>query len=183
MAGIPYYYRESWGVGTNLQLHAMRQAWRLWQELKEKKDNLGESRIRERCVIIIALLGLSLSQLLGQNFSPSSKDRIPSLRDLWGDFLKKTELTDESIKHIDSRFQDFLNSYDACRHFGASKHERIDKLTYEAICGFVELSINIWDIILDHFKSKNNAAINFRSIRDILDENDDEEDEISPLMC
>lgn len=177
MSKIPYYYRQRWGVGTNLQLHSLRQAWRLWKNLQPKKDFLRSSRITERCVVIIDLLGLSISQLLGQNLSSSLKRRVPSLINLWNSFLGMDRLPKEKKKKIDNRFQEFSAFYDDCRHFGVSKHDKMDKLTFEAPAGYVELSLDIWDAVCDYFKASDHAALQFRSVRDILDEDEDQENE------
>jgi len=177
MPKIAYYYRESWGVGTNLQLHALRQAWRLWEELRSKKDALGLSRMRERCVVIVDLLGLSLSQLLGQNLSSSSEWRVPFLKDLWGRFKDVARIPNKCQTEIDKKFQDFMAFYDDCRHFGISKHEKINKLTAEATAGYIELALDIWDAVCDHFRADDNAALEFHSVREILDASEDEEDE------
>lgn len=177
MSKIPYYYRESWGVGTNLQLHALRQAWRLWEELRTKKDSLSLSRMRERCVVIIDLLGLSLSQLLGQNLSSFSDHRVPSLKDLWGQLMDVARIPSRCKTEIDKKFKKFVLFYDDCRHFGISKHEKINKLTVEATSGFMKLALDIWDVVCDHFRTDDNAALEFHSVRDVLDANEDEEDE------
>jgi hypothetical protein len=175
MSRIPYYYRQSWGVGTNLQLHSLRQAWRLWADLRKKQDLLRPRPIRERCVAIIDLLGLSISQLLGQNFSHSLKLKIPSLEDLWNSLQTVIILSKDEKKSLNHRFKEFLIFYNDCRHFGSAKHDKIDTLTLETTAEFVELALNIWDTVCGYFKSANSATINFDSVRNILDENEDEE--------
>jgi len=176
MCELPYYYRQSWGVGTNLQLHSLRQAWRLWGELQHKKEILKdrESRIRERCVVIVDLLGLSLTQLLGQNFGGTST-KIPPPKCLMSSFLKVVKLSEQDKKDIADKFSDFLSFYDGCRHFGLPKHEKINQLTFEITREFVELAIEIWDLVCSHFRSDCNAALNFVSVRDILDDDEDYE--------
>jgi hypothetical protein len=177
MSKVPYYYRESWGVGTNLQLHSLRQAWRLWGDLRQKQGFLKPSRITERCVVIIDLLGLSMSQLLGQNFSRSLEPRIPSLENLWKSFLGVVSLTEEKKESLKHRFQAFLVFYDDCRHFGTAKHDKIDTLTLEATVEYVELALDIWDAVCGHFRTTDNAALEFKSVRNILDESEEEESE------
>jgi len=128
-------------------------------------------------VVVIDLLGLSLSQLLGQNLSSSSEQRVPFLRDLWGRFMDVARIPKECKARLDNKFKEFMPLYDACRHFGISKHEKIDSLTLEATAGHVELVFDIWDALLDHFRTDDNAALEFHSVRDILDKNEDEENE------
>jgi hypothetical protein len=78
---------------------------------------------------------------------------------------------------IDKKFQEFMALYDDCRHFGISKHDKINKLNAEATAGYVDLALDIWDAVCDHFRNDENAALKFHSVRDILDSNEDEEDE------
>jgi hypothetical protein len=177
MTKVPYYYRQSWGVGTNLQLHSLRQAWRLWGDLRKRPGLLNPSRITEHCVVIIDLLGLSISQLLGQNFSHSLKGKIPSLENLWKSLLGVVSLQKDKKKSINHRFLEFLAFYDDCRHFGAVKHDKIDTLTIEATAEYVELALDIWDAVCAHFRTTDKATLDFNSVRNILDENEDEESE------
>ena len=177
MKSIPFYYRESWGIGTNLQLHSLRKAWRCWKDLQSKKDSLGESRIRERCVVTVALLGLSVSQLLGQNVPINSKD-MPPPRRLLQIFLNKTSLPKQQKTSVIKRYNRFLDFYDDCRHFGAPKHERIGSLSLQDTEDFLYLAIEIWDLVLDRFRRSHNAPLQFKSISEILDRNEEDEEEI-----
>jgi len=176
MTKPPYYYRQSWGIGTNLQLHSLHQAWRLFQELKSKKESLREGRIRERCVIIVDLLGLSLSQLLGQSYTSASA-RIPPPGKLLESFLCRNDLVNEKKNKIIERFTSFIGFYNDCRHFGASKHVKIDKLTFDIVKDFFSLTIEIWDIICNYAKSKYESILEFDTIKNILEYNEDDEDE------
>lgn len=171
-----YYYRQSWGKGTNLQLHSLRQAWRLFNDLQSKKDSLREGRIRERCVVIIDLLGLSLSQLLGMNYiSPSAK--IPPPRELLKSFLDRIDVENEKKKEIAKKFSDFIDFYDDCRHFGSSKNDKIEELSFSLTIDFFSLAIEIWDIVCNHAKSKQKGTIEFDTVKSILDFDEDKEDE------
>lgn len=151
ITSLPYYVRESWGIGTNLQLHSLRKAWRCWLDLLSKKDSLNESRRRERCVVIVDFLGLSLSQLLGQNVAVPSK-HVPPPQELLPSFLKKTSLPKQQKTSVIKRFKQFLAYYDDCRHFGAPKHVRIDNLSLQNTEAFLNLAIEIWDLVIDHFR-------------------------------
>lgn len=164
-----YYYRQSWGIGTNLQLHSLRQAWKLLCDVKSKSKSLRDGRIRERCVVIVDLIGLSLSQLLGQNYASESSS-VPSPRHLIELCLSESDLSDESKKRILIKFTDFLSYYDDCRHFGSPKHKKIDTLTLEKTDDFFSLAIEIWNLVCKHHD------LEFDSIKNILDTNEDEED-------
>ena len=178
MNKLPYYYQQSWGVGTNLQLHSLRQAWRLWKELQFKKnDKIKDSRIRERCVVIVDLLGLSLSQLLGQNFSKSNTDKVPPPKSLLESFLNSSDLPKNTESDIRNRFEKFITFYDDIRHFGVSKHDTIDQLTFEETERFINLTIELWDYVCNHYKSKKETSICFKSIREIIEITDDDESE------
>lgn len=177
MTSLPYYVRESWGIGTNLQLHSLRKAWRCWLDLRSKKYSLSESRIRERCVIIVDLLGLSLSQLLGQNVAIPSK-RVPPPQELLPSFLNQTGLPKQQKTSVIKRFNQFLAFYDDCRHFGTPKHVRIDRLSLQATEAFLNLAIEIWDLVIDHFRRGRESSLQFKSVRDILEKDEEYEEEI-----
>ena len=178
MIGGPYYCRESSGFGTNLQLYSLRVAWRLLNELKSRQEHLQESRIRERCVVIMDLLGLSLSQLLGQN-TPSNSKMVPSPTKMLDNLLINTNMDLNKKQNLKNQFEKFVEFYDACRHFGISKHENIDRLTLNITDDFCELAIEIWDFVCVHSDSDSHAShpVDFNSVREILD--DDEEDNIN----
>jgi hypothetical protein len=177
MPEVLYYYRQSWGVGTNLQLHSLRQAWRLWNDLKNKQDSLSPSRIKERSVVIIDLLGLSLSQLLGQNFSHPKQTKTPSPEALFNSFLSVVNLTEDRKTLFKQKFQLFLPFYDACRHFGAAKHEKIDTISIDTTRDFIDLAIDIWNAVCEHFRASGEATLAFSSVLNILDDNEDDERE------
>lgn len=168
-----YYYRQSWGIGTNLQLHALRVAWRLLNDLKSKQDPLREGRIKERCVVIVDLLGLSLSQLLGQNYGGDATD-LDAPRKLFESFLAKAG-ANASVRvppNLKVRFDKFWGFYDDCRHFGASKHGEVDQLTLESTDAFMDPAIEIWDLVC----LIEGDGLEFASVRLILPANEDEED-------
>ena len=164
-----YCVRESYGIYTNLQLFSLRQAWRCWSELKQDKDNLTEEKCLERYVVVIDLLGLSLSQLLGQNIQHSSS-RVDPPKQLLSRFLSITTYSDEIKENLIDRFKEFINYYDGCRHFGLPKHEIINTLTYRKTEQFVNLALEIWDRVINHFAPVYEDAESFEIIKDILDQ-------------
>ena len=172
MSSIPYYHRSSPGMGTNLQLYSLRQAWKCWQDLCSQKHQLGEGKIRERCVHAVVLLGLSLSQLLGQNTALTS-DSIPSPNKLLPVFLDETDISDIKKESLNSRFREFMDVYDACRHFGPPKYQKLDNLDLKTTESFFNLTIEIWDIVIGHFEVGQGI---FKSICEILDESNEEEE-------
>jgi hypothetical protein len=172
MPSVPYYYRSSPGIGTNLQFYSLRQAWRCWRDLSSQKDKLGEGKIRERCVLTVVLLGLSLSQLLGQNTPLTSGSILPPIK-LLSLFLNQTDISDTKKESLNSRFREFMNAYDACRHFGPSKYQKIENLDLKATESFFNLTIEIWDIVIGHFEVGQDI---FKSICEILDESNEDEE-------
>src|SRR5690242_899960 len=66
-----YCHLDSSGTDTNLQLYSMEQAAHYWNELMGDMRHYGAARVdrlKERLVFIMNCFGLSLSQLLGQNW-------------------------------------------------------------------------------------------------------------------
>lgn len=168
MSESVYCLRESYGIYTNLQLYSLRQAWRCWRELNKEKDNLTEEKCREKFVVVIDLLGLSLSQLLGQNVQHSSS-RVAPPKQLLSRFLNATNYSDETKENLNDRFAEFINYYDDCRHFGLPKHETINSLTYIKTEQFVNLALEIWDRVINHFDPVPDNTHSFEIIKDILD--------------
>jgi hypothetical protein len=74
-----YYFIDSSGEDTNLQLYSLKQAKLQWasleQDLVESADQV--EHFHDRCVFIICTMGLSVYQLLGQN-NPQPSERVPS---------------------------------------------------------------------------------------------------------
>src|SRR5262245_44739336 len=173
MPSLPYYVRESYGSGTNLQLYSLRKAWQCWHELNPKA---ADGRSRERYVLTVALRGLSLSQLLGQN-TLVSRERIPSPSQLLATFLEQIDLEEPQRSGLIARFAVFVDFYDACRHFGPPKHEKLDQLDHATTGSFVELAIEIWDLVLTHFRTGREGSLDVRSIRELLDEPKEDEPE------
>lgn len=169
MSESVYCVRESYGIYTNLQLYSLRQAWRCWRELNQEKDNLTEEKCRERFVVVIDLLGLSLSQLLGQNVQHSSS-RVAPPKQLLARFLNTTNYSDETKENLNDRFAEFVNFYDDCRHFGLPKHEIINSLTYSKTEQFVNLALEIWDRVINHFDPVPDNTDSFEIVKDILDQ-------------
>lgn len=171
-----YYVRESWGSGTNLQLYALRKAWRTWEELGQRRNDLIESRIRERCVIVVDLLGLSISQLLGQN-APHESVKVEAPRRLLSGLLRRVGCHEGRREDLETGFAEFMSFYDDIRHFGQPKHENLDRLDFATTAAFVDLSIEIWDLIIGSSRQEGHH-VDFESIREILTDEHAEEAEI-----
>ena len=148
-----YYHLDSNGEDTNLQLYSLKQAMKYWEELQDDLSKYGEdaSDVRERCVFILSNLGLSVSQLLGQN-NPSPSARVPYPVELVSAFVDEHGL-DPALKADFERFNYF---YNGCRHFGlttnGSGYDRIDQLTLPVAEECYGLGLDIWQAVMSVFR-------------------------------
>ncbi|TGQ12131.1 MULTISPECIES: hypothetical protein [unclassified Mesorhizobium] len=141
-----YYEVSTDGIYTNLQLYSLVQAQRYWNGLVadhlERKDATED--LIERCVFIVATLGLSISQLLGQNDPAPRAGRIAAPKDIWRRFASRHNVVDVSTVEFDQ----FIDIYDACRHFGVSPddfaHARLEPLDLDATRRWYELAHRVW---------------------------------------
>jgi hypothetical protein len=145
-----YYYRlTTEGEDTNLQLYSFQQAKRYWSELRNDYAKFGENTddLKERCVFVLATLGLSISQLLGQN-NPAVKKDAPYPIDLFFEFVDVHGL-DLRLKDEFKRFNYF---YNGCRHFGRTTsgkgYQRINELTFQMAKEWYEFGLKVWRTII-----------------------------------
>lgn len=150
-----YYRLDSSGVETNLQLYSLKQAAQYWNALVTEIDASGEESIpdlTERTVFILSCLGLSLAQLLGQNWPLPDEERNDTPAELLGLVLKCSHLDRTEIKRLNKGFADLLDSYGAIRHFGENKglanYQAVDDLSVGRLRGFVKLTLDIWDTVI-----------------------------------
>lgn len=163
-----YCYRESWGCSTNLQLWSLYVAYKQWQELERfmaenESERSIESRIREQCVVIISLLGLSVSQLLGQN-APDQNNRVPPPRILLPKVLDRLSVEKRRRDELEEEFRIFIEDYDACRHFGAIKHDIVTAIDMKKTEKYVDLCLSIFNAICGE------ALTEYEGIKGVLDE-------------
>lgn len=175
-----YAYQESWGFATNLQLYSLRQAYKIWKYLNKIKDNLSDTKILEICVFITATLGLSLSQLLGQNYpGPHSKEGLPPPKELFKVVMRNYAHSQKEFESFKSRFEELINFYDASRHFGLDKdkkrHDKVAALTIKKTEEFLDTTFEIWDRIIQ----QKDKEMEYDNIQELLEALEDlEEDEI-----
>jgi len=130
-------------------------------------------RKKERMVFILSCLGLSLSQLLGQNCPSPDKEWIDAPGDLLCRILGASDIEQTKHTRLTQRFQEFLEYYDAVRHFGlnrdGTKHAKVDSLTFEKMSNFKDLAIEIWDTMIVIFKADpNNDLEDLESISEAV---------------
>ena len=148
-----YYHLDTSGEHTNLQLYSLKQAMKYWNELQRDVAAYGEDalQVRERCVFVLANLGLSISQLLGQN-NPNPSARVPYPIELVDAFVEEHGL-DPQIKTDFERFNYF---YNGCRHFGLSTngtgYSRVDQLTLPVAKECYTLGLDLWRAVISAFK-------------------------------
>jgi hypothetical protein len=168
MPGI-YYYLDTSGTDTNLQIYSLKKAKAEWRDLQAEIMESGLSNVpqlKEKCVFMLATLGLSISQLLGQN-NPTVTARVPFPINIFIDFVD-THGLDSTLKDEYERFNYF---YNGCRHFGLTTngdaYDRIDQLTYEVSRECFEFGLTVWRKVISVMKQ--------------IDENDLDEFDVDSL--
>ena len=147
-----YYFIDSSGEDTNLQLYALKQAKFQWASLqRELSEGDHIEHFHERCVFLICTIGLSVSQLLGQN-NPIPDERVPSPKHIFDRLVDLLGL-DQALK---MRFREFIDTYDHCRHFGltsdGSRHWQVSQVTLDKTQDLYELGLLIWETVLGVFR-------------------------------
>ena len=147
-----YYFIDSSGADTNLQLYSLKQAKLHWTALQsDLAGGTGVEHFHERCVFVICTIGLSVSQLLGQN-NPAPDERVPSPKRIFDSLVDRHAL-DPGLK---PKFQEFIDTYDHCRHFGltndGSRHWQVSQVTLEKTRDLYEFGLSVWDIVIAVFR-------------------------------
>jgi hypothetical protein len=166
-----YYYRDTSGPDTNLQIYALRRAKEEWWELDYEIAQVGESGVcdlKERCVFVLAILGLSISQLLGQN-NPSPSESVPFPIDLFKAFVNAHNLDSSLI----AQFESFNRAYNGVRHFGTTTsgkgHAEADSLTFQAAKRHYEFGLRVWKEVIAVFCKDASNELDDLDIDDIED--------------
>lgn len=151
---IYYYYIDSdGGDDTNLQLYSLKQA-KLYWNLLESEVSSGQAVVHlpERCVFIINIIGISVSQLLGQN-NPKPSKRVPSPDKIFNSLVDKHKL-DPRLK---GHFKEFIDTYDHCRHFGLtddySRHFQVSQVTFDKTRKIYEFGLLVWDTVIAIYRN------------------------------
>ena len=101
---------------------------------------------------------------------------------LLGIILKSTDIDRATRKRLNKGFQEFLDYYGAIRHFGHNRdtqiYMKVDEITFTKVRFFRNLTVEIWDTILDIFKRDDqNDLDDIGSITDVVWFNDIDEQE------
>jgi hypothetical protein len=142
---------------TNLQLYSLQMAAESWNDLAQSRGWYEHNGgMTERLCFIVNCLGLSLSQLLGQNTPQADKEEVAPPNVLLDGLLKRAGVERIERGRLVRRFADLLEHYDAVRHFGRSKydeqHRTVSTLTFEKLVEFRKLTIEIWDLVLAMYR-------------------------------
>jgi hypothetical protein len=158
--GGKYYCATSYGDETNLQLYSLRVAKQQWDLLKLAYAEHGESTrdLKERCVLVLAVMGLSVSQLLGQN-EPTPGTRVDFPIDIFNRFVDAHGL-DQDLK---ARFARFNGFYNGCRHFGTtttgSGYEGVDDLTFVETEQCYEFGLEVWRTVVEVWQKEKDSQL------------------------
>ena len=172
---MPYYcHLHSTGSlpRTNLQLYSLRKAAEDWNALVDEIMARGEDGVhdlKERQSFIVNCLGLSLSQLLGQNSPSPEKDRMDQPGDLLKSILARSRVDRTTRRLLNRTFQEFLAYYGSTRHFGKNKDEKnyrtIENLTMQELDRFRRMTIDVWDTLIAMYRDDDQN--NFGDVRSI----------------
>lgn len=159
---MPYYcHLDSSGSleHTNLQLYSLQQAADGWNDLVELIERNGEDSIdhlTERLAFVLTCLGLSLSQLLGQNCPSPAREQMANPGDLLSDILNRAQMDRITRRRLNSTFRDFLSYYGAIRHFGRiqddANYRAVNQLTLAKLNHFRRMTIEIWDVVIGMYR-------------------------------
>lgn len=147
-----YYFIDSTGEDTNLQLYSLKQAKLQWAALQDDLSTGDEvDHFHERCVFLICTIGLSVSQLLGQN-NPEPSKRVPAPKSIFDSLVERHGL-DPALK---IRFEEFIDTYDHCRHFGLtnddSRHWQVRQVTLDKTRKVYETGLLVWNTVISIFR-------------------------------
>lgn len=147
-----YYFIDSSGEDTNLQLYSLKQAKLQWADLQRDLSDGGDvDHFHERCVFVICTIGLSVSQLLGQN-NPAPSKRVPAPKDIFSSFVDTHGLDPE----LKTKFGEFIDSYDQCRHFGltsdGARHWQVSQVTLTRTQELYDFGLLVWDTVIGVFR-------------------------------
>ena len=173
-----YCRRDSAGspLRTNLQLYSLRQAAIGWNDLIQAsatRELDGVDDLTERLAFILVCLGLSLSQLLGQNLPSSDNDRMDQPGALLGKILARSRVDWTTRRRLNNTFAKFLPYYDSVRHFGKNRDEKnyrtIDRLTRQELDRFCRMTIEVWDVVIEMYQGDDqNDLHEIRSISEVV---------------
>jgi hypothetical protein len=165
---------------TNLQLYSLKQAARCWNELVLEIDGMDRTEIAditERLVFIVNCLGLSLTQLLGQNWPSDNKEKMDAPGDLLSNILNASHISKHEKARLNRGFREINRVYGAIRHFGRVKdnenYRLVEDLDLSMVDRFRKITIDLWDAVISVYRSYDiNEIEEFDSIGNIVEFNE-----------
>jgi len=153
-----------------LQLFSLRQAAKYWVSLvDEVSAGTFVEDFHERCVFVVCTIGLSVSQLLGQNV-PVPTGRVPSPEAIFR-ALSNTHGLDPALA---TDFKRFVDRYDQCRHFGLTtdqaRHHEVSKMTFQETKWVYEFGLKVWSLVVDVYRRDPLSELDELDIEAILSE-------------
>lgn len=161
---------------TNLQLYSLQQAARCWNELTEDRAHYSSTDdipyYTERLAFILTCLGLSLTQLLGQNVPSREKKIMAAAGDLLTALLARAAVDETMKSRLSSEFQDFLSFYNAIRHLGDSgngeKYRKLDELAIGDLDRFRQMTVQIWNVAIAMYRNDGESEIHIDAISEVV---------------
>lgn len=159
---------------SNLQLYSLKQASRCWNELVSDLSVYSDTAIKdlkERLVFILNCFGLSLSQLLGQNWPSENQEKMDGISSLLSNILKSSYIKKEDKTRLNRGIREIRRVYGAIRHFGKVQDNKnygiVDGLDLKDLERYRKITIDIWDTVIAIQRSLDlNEIENFGSIAD-----------------
>lgn len=167
-----YYHLDSNGdAETNLQLYSLKQAKKYWAALECDVSEGGYIHdLHERCVFVVCTIGLSVSQLLGQNAPEPHGSTVPNPSRIFS-LLVDQHGMDQSLK---SRFREFVDAYDQCRHFGRTtgdvRHQQVSQVDFQRARDFYEFGLTVWRVVIGIYRSDPSNELDGFDLHTIEDE-------------
>lgn len=160
---------------TNLQLYSLEKASECWNGLVEEIRSNEKDEINnytERLAFILSTLGLSLSQLIGQNCPSPEKEKMDKPGEMFSSLVNRA-CTDRTIRRrLNTTFREFLTYYAAIRHFGQNKNDKnyhtVDQLTLAELNRFRQMTIEIWDLVITMYHKNENFTGELSSVSEII---------------
>lgn len=114
-------------------------------------------------------MGLSVSQLLGQN-NPTPGSRVPSPYRIF-DYLVEEHQLDSTLK---DQFRGFIEVYDHCRHFGltsdGSRHWQVSQVTLDKTRKLYEFGLLVWATVIEIYRRDPRNELDDLNLGDVENE-------------
>ncbi len=130
-----------------------------WIKANAGQDGFMWSMFATEAAVVIVLAGTAISELLGQNMPPKN-GRVPGPKEAATALYRPGAMPEA--------FVEFIDAYDALRHFGEPKHALIHELSDVAgsgparLCRLLNAAGDVWARITDGQDAPHYPAANYR---------------------